>query len=103
MLTEIRIYFEGHKSLKSGFAAFSSEIKTRAAEKRCKVEFIAAGGTPDRDFSIAVRTHPTAWNILLRDSEGPYNPSLSASDSKFWMVEMMESWFHADKDVLEAF
>ena len=47
MLTEIRIYFEGDKSLRRGFAA--------------------------------------------------------PSDSKFWMVEMMESWFHADKAVLEAF
>ena len=103
MPTEIRIYFEGHKSLRRGFAAFFSEIKTRATEKHCKVEFIATGGTPDRDFDIAMKTHPTALNILLRDSEGPYNAGHSAADSIFWMVEMMKSWFHADKDVLEGF
>jgi hypothetical protein len=103
MLTEIRIYFEGDKSLRPGFAAFFSEIRDRGKEKRCKVEFIATDGTPDRDFDIAMKANPTAWNILLRDSEGPYNPSRSPSDSIFWMVEMMESWFHADKDVLEVF
>ena len=27
----------------------------------------------------------------------------SHAESIFWMVEMMESWFHADKDALERF
>jgi hypothetical protein len=103
MTTEIRIYFEGHKNLRPGFAAFFSEIRTRGTEKRCKVEFIATGGKPERDFDIAMKTHRTAWNVLLRDSEGPYNPGLSPSDSKFWMVEMMEAWFHADKAALKDF
>jgi hypothetical protein len=115
MPTEIRIYYEGDKSLRSGFDTFFREIKTRATDKRCKVQVIATDGTPERDFAIAIRKHPAAWNILLRDSEGPEKPSLSASlcdkqgwdraqaDSIFWMVEMMESWFHADKDALEAF
>ena len=103
MPSEIRVYFEGHKSLKPGFAAFFSEIKTRGKEKRCKVEFIATGGKPDQDFGIAMKTHTTAWNILLRDSEGPYSPKISTSDAKFWMVETMESWFHADKDALNAY
>jgi hypothetical protein len=37
------------------------------------------------------KTHSTAWNILLRDSEGPYHPSRSPSDSIFWMAEMFKS------------
>jgi hypothetical protein len=61
------------------------------------------GGTAQRDFGIAMRKHPTAWNILLRDSEGPWKEDLQTSDSIFWMVEMMEVWFHADKDALEAY
>jgi hypothetical protein len=71
MTTEIRIYFEGHKNLRPGFAAFFSEIRTRGTEKRCEVEFIATGGKPERDFDIAMKTHRTAWNVVLRDSEGP--------------------------------
>ena len=103
MPREIRIYFEGDKSLKAGFDAFFGEIRERAGAARCKVRPIATGGTPERDFDIALRKHPEAWNILLRDSEGPWNQDLRTSDSIFWMVEMMESWFHADKDALEDY
>jgi len=111
---EIRVYFEGDKGLKAGFDAFFKEIRERARAAQCQVFVVATGGTPERDFSIALRKHPAAWNILLRDSEGPLQPVQSAllclkqqcepaqADSIFWMVEMMESWFHADKDALEA-
>src|ERR1022692_2940269 len=104
MLREIRIYFEGDKSLKAGFDAFLQEIRERATS-HCKVWIVATGGTPERDFGIAMRKHPAAWNVLLRDSEGPLQPNRPASlaGSIFWMVEMMESWFHADKDALEAY
>jgi hypothetical protein len=62
-----------------------------------------------------LRKHPAAWNILLRDREGPWNEDLSVSlcakqgwqsskaGSIFRMVQMMESWFHADKDALECY
>jgi hypothetical protein len=72
-------------------------------------------GYPCRDFQIAIKTNPDAWNILLKDSEGPDSGDLSASlckqnewsqshaQSIFWMVEMMESWFHADKEALQQF
>jgi Domain of unknown function (DUF4276) len=100
---EIRIYFEGDKSLKAGFDAFFREIREQAYGAKCRVSIVAKGGTPERDLSIALRKHPAAWNILLRDSEGPLNQDLPTSDSIFWMVEMMESWFHADKDALERY
>ncbi len=115
MVTEIRIYFEGDKSLKPGFRAFFDELFDRARAKRCKVNLIATDGTPARDFGIAVRTHLDAWNILLLDSDGPVGAQRTASfiaaqglgdahrDSIFWMAEMMESWFHADKDALQRF
>jgi hypothetical protein len=115
MPNEIRIYFEGDKSLKAGFDAFFREIRERGNAVRCKVSTVATGGTPERDFDIARRKHPAAWNVLLRDSECPWNDDLSASlcakqgwqssnaGSIFWMVQMMESWFHADKDALEGY
>ena len=115
MLVEIRIYFEGDKSLKPGFSAFLSEARARAREKRCRFELIATGGTPTRDFGIAIKSNRNAWNILLLDSEGPYTGNRSAllctengwtiahADSIFWMVQMMEAWFHADKDAFLSF
>jgi hypothetical protein len=115
MVTEIRIYYEGDRLLKPGFHSFFTTLRERAREKRCNFHLIAAKGAPGRDFRIAIRTHPHAWNILLKDSEGPDSGALSASfcehnqwdkshaESIFWMVEMMESWFHADKDALERF
>ena len=105
MPQEIRIYFEGDKSLKAGFGVFFAEIRERALAARWEVRIVATGGTPERDFGIALRKHPMAWNVLLRDSEGPLDPNRPASHagSIFWMVEMMESWFHADKDALEGY
>src|ERR1022692_4301857 len=79
MPREIRIYFEGDKSLKAGFDAFFGAFRERAGATRCKVRPIATGGTPERDFDIALRKHPEAWNILLRDSEGPRNRDLSTA------------------------
>lgn len=101
MMTEIRIYYEGDSCLKPGFHAFFREIVDQARARRCRIELIATGGTPKRDYDIAIRKHRNAWNILLLDSEGP-NPD-PHSASTFWMVEVMESWFHADKDALAQF
>ena len=117
MPTEIRIYFEGHRALKAGFSQFFADLRRRAKSHRCPFELISggSGATTCRDFSIALKTHPNAWNILLKDSEGPDAGELSETlcreqgwdkahcDSIFWMVEMMEAWFHADKDALEEF
>ena len=115
MFTEIRIYYEGDPQLKSGFDGFFSGLRQRAAKNRCRLRLIAAKGTPCQDFNDAIAANPQAWNILLKDSEGPDTGRLSSelcnkegwsnsrTDSIFWMVEMMESWFHADKDALEKF
>jgi len=113
-VTEIRIYYEGDKCLRPGFRAFLDEIVDRARTRRCAVKLIATGGTPARDFTIAIKKHVDAWNILLLDSDGPYSDVRTSSlisegwanthrDSIFWMVEMMESWFHADKDALQEY
>ena len=117
MISEIRIYYEGHQLLKQGFSRFFDELRSRAKARRCDFQLISGGSGSSAcgDFGRALRTRPHAWNILLVDSEGPHAGGLSESlcrnqgwdqsyrDSIFWMVEMMESWFHADKDALEGF
>jgi hypothetical protein len=100
-VNEIRVYFEGDVALKPGFHALFTELREKAREKRVGLRLIAAEGTPDRDFAMARKYHPEACNLLLRDSEGPL--PANRDDSVFWMVEMMESWFHADKDALAEF
>ena len=110
MVTEIRIYFEGDNALKPGFNVFLGEIKEKARARRCRLSLIATNGTPAEDYQIAVESHPNAWNVLLRDSEGPITtvlPEFCAqknlaghADNVFWMVQVMESWFFADPDAL---
>jgi hypothetical protein len=108
VVTEIRIYFEGHKDLRPGFGSFLGEIKSRARAKRIGCQVIACGGTAIQDYLIALKKHQEAWNILLKDSEGSDNGHLKAppgTDRKsvFWMVQLMEAWFLADPDALEQY
>jgi hypothetical protein len=117
VVTEIRIYYEGDALLRPGFNQFFDQLSSRARALRCAFHVIAGGSGPSacRDFGLALEAHPTALNILLKDSEGPLTAGLLESlcreqgwgkshrDSIFWMVEMMESWFHADKEALEKF
>jgi hypothetical protein len=100
---EIRVYFEGHKDLRIGFKTFFRELGPN-------VQFIAAKNGVSA-FRKACRTHPNAWNILLKDSEGPLSQdSLKQQglDSKqvksvFWMVELMEAWLLADPEALAGY
>jgi hypothetical protein len=117
VVTEIRVYYEGDRLLKAGFSQFFGQLRSSAEMRRCRFQLIAggSGSTACLDFGLALETHPDAWNILLKDSEGPYAGVSSESlcreygwdrshrGSIFWMVEMMESWFHADKDAVEEF
>lgn len=100
MVTEIRIYFEGHKALRPGFKQFLSRIDDATRERRIGFQAIPAGGTPEEDFRIAQKTHLNAWNILLRDSEGP---KPKRKKSVFWMVQVMEAWFLADPEALALY
>src|SRR5579862_4407857 len=94
---EIRIYFEGNKALRSGFEAFFSELRATARAAASTLKFIAARNGL-QDFRKAQRTHPEAFNILLKDSEGPV--TTQRPTDTFWMVELMEAWFLADGDTL---
>lgn len=115
MVTEIRIYFEGDHKLRPGFRVFLKDIYETARRIRCRMELIATGATPGADFKRALKTRPTAWNILLLDSEGPDTGDLfsrlrqaeqleeSLEESVFWMVQLMEAWFLADIAALRRF
>ncbi len=110
---EIRIYFEGTWTLKTSFRRFFAELQTAASGADSEIEFVPAkNGT--RDYRKALRSHPNAWNILLKDSEEqmPQNPAALCErhgiDPKlvgdvFWMVELMESWFLADPEALAKY
>lgn len=97
---EIRIYFEGKSTLRSGFESFFAELRTAARIAGSTVEFIAAKDGPSV-FRKANRTHPGAWNILLQDSEGP--PPARREADVFWIVQLMEAWFLADRDALSLY
>jgi hypothetical protein len=110
---EIRIYFEGSKLLKSGFDSFFYELQAAARQAGVGFEVFAAKDGP-RDYGKAMRSHPSAWNILLKDSEQamPTDPRQICErhgidsglvGSVFWMVELMEAWFLADGDALAAY
>jgi len=109
MVTKLRIYFEGDDGLRSGFRQFLSEIAAVTRSKRCHFDLIATDGTPVEDFRDALKTHGDAWNVLLLDREDQQEfqlrkKSLEGCDSEsiFWMVQIMESWFLADLDALKA-
>jgi hypothetical protein len=106
MPAEIRIYFEGDRLLKPGFDAFFKDLRQCARERRCGFLLISAksGEQARHDFETSLQTNRDAWSILLIDSEGPLPRRTGPHAGRvFWMVEIMEAWFHADKDALEQF
>jgi hypothetical protein len=112
-LVEIQIYFEGNRTLRGSFDSFFSELRKLAREAGSTIELVAAKDGPSA-YGKATRTHPQAWNILLKDSEQavPTNPSQLCErhginpafvDRVFWMVELMEAWYLADPEALAGF
>jgi hypothetical protein len=113
MVTEIRIYFEGDSALKPGFHKFLGEIREAWGSRQCRFRLIDANGTPVEDYRDGMKANPDAWNILLLDSEDAITEPLADlctrkglagfSDSVFWMVQTMESWFLADQEALRKY
>jgi uncharacterized protein DUF4276 len=122
-VSSIRIYVEGggdRKDIKSkcrkGFAEFFKKIVPEG--QRPKVTACGTRNKAFRSFQIATRQNPQNINILLVDSEAPVSknpwehlkdrdnwdrPDKVTDDSVHLMVQCMESWFLADKDVLEKY
>ena len=118
MVTEIRIYFEGDKKLRPGFHAFLSSVRDMAGHKRIGFQLVAGGNNPVDDFKDALQDHPSAFVVLLKDSEGPAPDRLSdivtpdgqqappvrfTDDQIHLMVQAMEAWFLADIDALSEY
>ncbi len=120
MVTELRIYFEGDRELRQGISQFLREIRETVRRQRCRFRLVAGEAQAVADFCHALQSHPEAWNILLVDSEGPDDGQLlrrlqqrhdwkppagchNLGRSVFWMVEVMESWFLADRGALRFF
>jgi Domain of unknown function (DUF4276) len=119
-VTAIWIYFEGDKRLRPGFAKIFSAIQDAARAQGRSFRLVGCGAKAVRDFMIGLRSHAKDFNVLLLDSEGPYSKELFdklrdrsewkppkdveiGPDRVFWMVQLMESWFLADRDALRRF
>ena len=119
MVTEIQIFFEGDKTLLKGFNAFLKPVIDSARQRRTRFQLVSGGSIAEtiKDFLDAIQDNPDAFNILLVDSDGPDNGNLMSSvkalstwdnhigatvqDGQIhFMVQVMESWFLADKDAL---
>ena len=122
MVREINIFFEGDDSLRPGFNAFFKDEIDSARRRGIRFRLLKGGSTEEtiKRFMQGLRANPDAFNILLIDSDRPDNDRLIASlknrstwdnqiganvqdDQLHFMVQVMESWFLADKDALARY
>ena len=116
MPANIRIYIEGDKKLLPGFRQFFDQFYNRGT----RIDLAMCGPNVIADFTSGVKKFPGAINILLMDSEGPDGPGLiqkvkthdkwdSSTNNKVtdeclnFMVQVMESWFIADREALRNY
>lgn len=99
-MRELRVYFEGDPGLRSGFRAFFTRV---IGERRMKLSLIAGGPNEGciKDFESGKRRNPGAKCLLLIDAEGPLGRRRRSG--RFHMVQVMESWFLADREALKAY
>jgi len=121
MPSEIRIYFEGDKSLRLGFQAFLRDVREAARARRIAIIPFPCNALPLEAFTRALGDHPDALNLMLVDSEctvtttHPWDHLASREENRMkkprgageqhahLMVQVMESWFLADRDALESY
>lgn len=123
----VRVYVEGGGDYKhtdtatacrSGFRQLFEKLGLPA--RRLSVIACGSRGQTFKDFRTAVRQEAADFVILLVDSEGPLEgavsswahlavrdkwrpPAITTEDQAHLMVQCMEAWFLADKDVLGHF
>jgi hypothetical protein len=121
MVKEIRIYVEGGGGKESkalmrrAFGRFLSEAGSAAWEREFGLQVVACGSreAAHEKFQRARTEHPTAFNMLLVDSEAPVTTSARshlgwkldavADDQVQLMVQAMEAWLIADPETLARF
>ena len=116
MPASIRVYIEGDKKLLPGFRQFFNQFYSQGT----KIDLAMCGPNVIADFANGVKKFPSAVNILLMDSEGLNGPDLLqkvkthdkwdlstndkvADDCLNFMVQVMESWFLADRQALRNY
>ena len=116
MVSEIRIYFEGSTKLREGFNKLIKPVIDQARQNRVRFNLIAGGSKEEtiKDFKRASISHKDASIIMLIDSDRAYDSGLlmnvrsqvgvNVQDEQIhFMVQVMESWFLADRDALKQY
>ena len=116
MVSEIRIYFEGNKKLREGFNKLIRSKIEQTSHSCVRFNLIAGGSKEEtiKDFKKAVSSHKNASIIMLIDSDRAYDSGLlmnirsqigaNVQDEQIhFMVQVMESWFLADRDALKQY
>ncbi len=96
-MSSIRIYFEGDKGLRPGFRKFFGDDR--------RITLISGGGqsTTEEDFRNAEKSHKDSLVLLLIDSDRPLTATETRHPKRYFMVQIMESWFLADRDALARY
>jgi hypothetical protein len=122
-MASVRVYFEGDPKLKRGFATVLASLREKAAAAGLGWDLVAGRGRDQtfRRFKIALETHRDDIIALLVDAEGlvlsdsPWEHLASLPDAALrkpkgakdehahLMVQIMESWFLADREALETY
>ncbi|NNB87154.1 DUF4276 family protein [Corallococcus sp. AB032C] len=127
MVKEIRLYIEGggdtrygKERLRAGFSKFFGALVDRGRSNNIRWVVIMCGprDAAFKGFKQALKDHPSAFNILLVDSEGPVNktpwahlatrapwprPKNASDDSCHLMVQTVEAWLLADLVTLQQY
>ncbi|CAN5260383.1 DUF4276 family protein [soil metagenome] len=131
MVKEIRIYIEGDTkqkgkfntiSLREGFNHFFFELIEKAKAQNIAFRLIMCGSKYEtfKDFLNAARSYKESFVIFLLDSDAPLNDNETPKtflqrQNPLWhlheaednqchlMIQLMESWFFADKEKLAEF
>jgi hypothetical protein len=119
VVSQITIYFEGHRGLARPLQVF---LERGAPGLKGKVRAFYGKGRNDtiHDFLRAKSQHPNLTHVLLLDSDEEDDgrlfqrlqgqeywqvraDSVIGEERVCWMVHLMESWFLADRDALREY
>ncbi|MEA2691719.1 MAG: hypothetical protein QOJ16_1106 [Acidobacteriota bacterium] len=117
-MREVWIYVEGGGDGKESKAMIRKGFSQFFGERRVRVVACGSRNQTFKDFALALKSNPTAVNLLLVDSEeavsaGPWHhlwnrdrwekPSVTTDEHCHLMVQTVESWLVADPVTLAFF